>query len=187
MSQNHVLKLPFCSHDHYKFVYHLMVQMWLDVHFTASGANSPRQSAEDVLDVRVVSSWFGNCDAQLSVAQGPDGSDDTCDDPDYQGHTHRAAILQHPLRTDEDTWAYNVTWWKEGEGGQVSALTGKKISSRNHVTIYNFVLAVSYYVFFFLNVIFASLVIHVWCFIVIFLLHNVCPVCVILTFFITTL
>ena len=65
--------------------------------------NSPSQSTEDVLYVGVVSSRFGDGDAQLSVAQRPNGGDDARDNPDDQGHAHRARILHHSLRTDEDT------------------------------------------------------------------------------------
>lgn len=71
----------------------------------------PCQPSKDVLDVRVVSTRLGDGDAQLSVAQRPDGCDDACDDPDDQREAHRAGILHHALRTDEDTWANDVTWW----------------------------------------------------------------------------
>lgn len=74
---------------------------------------SPGQPSKDVLHVGVVSSWLGDGDAQLGVAQRPDGGDDACDDPDDQRHAHGAGVLHHPLRTDEDTWADNVTCWGE--------------------------------------------------------------------------
>lgn len=65
--------------------------------------HSPSQPSKDVLDVRVVPARLGDGDAQLGVAQRPDGSDDTRDDPDDQGHSHGAGVLHHSLRTDEDT------------------------------------------------------------------------------------
>lgn len=78
--------------------------------------HSPCQSTKDVLDVGVVSSRLGDGDAQLGVAQRPDGGDYAGDDPDNQSHAHWAGILHHALWTDEDTWANNITWWRaEGE------------------------------------------------------------------------
>lgn len=81
-------------------------------------ARLPSQASEYVLHVGVVAPWFGNGDAQLGVAQRSDGGDDARDDPDDQGHAHRAGVLHHSLRTDEDTRADDVTWW--GERSQVS-------------------------------------------------------------------
>lgn len=71
----------------------------------------PSQSTKDVLHIGVVSSWFGDGDAELSVTQRSDGGDDSSDDPDDQSHSHRAGIFQHSLWTDKDTWANDVTWW----------------------------------------------------------------------------
>lgn len=87
---------------------------------------SPSQSSKDVLDIGVVSSRLGDSDSQLSVAQCPDGSDDACDDPDDQGHAHRAGVFQHPLWTDEDTWADNVAWWREEEANRGVRFSGEK-------------------------------------------------------------
>lgn len=83
-----------------------------------SSVRSPSQPSEDVLDVGVISPRLGDGDAQLGVAQCPDGGDDPRDDPDNEGHAHGAGVLHHSLRTDEDTWADNVTWWREEEGGE---------------------------------------------------------------------
>lgn len=73
----------------------------------------PCEPSKDVLNVRVVSTRLGDGDAQLSVAQCPDGCDDARDDPDNQCEAHRAGILHHALRTDKDTWANDVTWWNK--------------------------------------------------------------------------
>lgn len=85
---------------------------------------SPSQPPEDVLHVGVVSARLGDGDAQLGVAQRPDGRDDAGDDPDDQGHAHGAGVLHHALRADEDTRADDVAWRREGgrEGGQGSVL-----------------------------------------------------------------
>lgn len=79
-------------------------------------AHSPSQSTEDVLHIGVVSAGFRDGDAQLSVTQRSDGRDDSCDDPDDQSHAHWAGVFQHSLRTDEDTWANDVTWWMGDRG-----------------------------------------------------------------------
>lgn len=71
--------------------------------------NSPRQSTKDILDVGIVTPWFGNGDPQLGIAQCSDGRDDAGDDPDNQRHSHRAGILHHSLWTDKDTRSDNVT------------------------------------------------------------------------------
>lgn len=79
------------------------------------GVCSPCQPSENVLDVGVVSSGLGDGDAELSVAQGPDGCDDARDDPDHQRHAHRAGVLQDALRTDEDPRADDVTFGMKAE------------------------------------------------------------------------
>ena len=91
------------------------------------GVCSPGQASEDVLHVGVVSSRLGDGDTQLGVAQRPDGGDDAGDDPHDQGHAHRAGVLQHALRTDEDTRADDVTWWRKDRDSQVTAQTEKEI------------------------------------------------------------
>lgn len=68
-----------------------------------SHVRSPCQPSKNVLDIGVVAPRFGDSDTKLRVAQGPDGRDDACDDPDHQRHAHRAGVLQDTLRTDEDT------------------------------------------------------------------------------------
>lgn len=70
---------------------------------------SPCQPSKNVLDVGVVAPRLGDSDAKLCIAQGPNGRDDACDDPDHQRHANRAGILQDALRTDEDTWADDIT------------------------------------------------------------------------------
>lgn len=74
--------------------------------------HSPSQPSENVLDVGVVSPRLGYGDAQLGVAQRPDGGDDARDDPDEQRHAHRAGVLHHSLRTDEDARADDVACWR---------------------------------------------------------------------------
>lgn len=85
---------------------------WKDL----SPVHSPCQTSKDVLDVGVVAAWLGDGDAQLCITQSTDGCDDARDDPDDQREAHGAGVLHHALRTDEDTWANDVTWWlREGE------------------------------------------------------------------------
>lgn len=74
-----------------------------------SHVRSPCQPSKNVLDIGVVAPGLGDSDAKLRVAQGPNGRDDACDDPDHQCHAHRAGVLQDTLRTDEDTWTDDVT------------------------------------------------------------------------------
>lgn len=68
-----------------------------------SHVRSPCQPSKNVFDIGVVAPGLGDSDTKLRVAQGPDGRDDACDDPDHQRHAHRAGVLQDTLRTDEDT------------------------------------------------------------------------------------
>ncbi len=89
------------------------VSLWIFMN-----VRSPGQPSEDVLHVGVVSPRLGDGDAQLGVAQRPDCGDDARDDPDDQGHAHGAGVLHHSLWTDEDTWADDVTWWKEEREGR---------------------------------------------------------------------
>lgn len=62
--------------------------MWLDAHliipdmWISEFAFLPSKSSEYVLHIGVVSPRFGDGNAQLSVAQCPDGGDDARDDPD---------------------------------------------------------------------------------------------------------
>lgn len=75
--------------------------------------NSPCQSSKDVLDIGIVSPGLGNGDTQFSVAERSDGCDDTGDNPDDERQAHRAGVLQHAFRTNEDARANDVTWDKK--------------------------------------------------------------------------
>ncbi len=70
---------------------------------------SPCQPSEDVLDIRVVASRFGNSNAQLSVAECTDRCYNTCDDPYDEGQAHWTGIFQHSLWADKDSRANNIT------------------------------------------------------------------------------
>ena len=106
-----------------------------------SSVRSPGKSSEDVLDVRVVSSGLGDGDAQLGVAQRPDGGDQSRDDPDDQGQAHRAGVLHHSLRTDEDTWADNVTCRRER--GEELKCVWEQLEVQSINSAFNFFLTIS--------------------------------------------
>ncbi|KAF3830282.1 hypothetical protein GH733_004101 [Mirounga leonina] len=68
----------------------------------------PSQSSKDVLDVGVITSRFGDGDPKLSVAQGSHSCDETSHNPDNESEAHRASVLQHTFRRDEDSRANDV-------------------------------------------------------------------------------
>ncbi|KAL0602823.1 hypothetical protein AAY473_029023 [Plecturocebus cupreus] len=68
----------------------------------------PSQSSEDVLDIGVVTSRFGDGDPELSIAEGSHSCDEACHDPDNESKAHRASILQHTLWRDKDSGADDV-------------------------------------------------------------------------------
>lgn len=49
---------------------------------------SPHQTAKYLRDIGVVSSGFGDGDAQFSVAEGAQGSDAAPENPNHQRQTH---------------------------------------------------------------------------------------------------
>lgn len=81
--------------------------MWTN---SAEALHSPHQASKYLRDVGVVASRFGDGDAQLSITQGAQGSNAASKNPNHQGQTHRARVLQDPLRRDEDTRANDVPW-----------------------------------------------------------------------------
>lgn len=71
---------------------------------------SPGQTTKYLGDVGVVSPRFGDGDAQFRVAEGAQSGDAAPQDPNHQGQTHWAGVLQDPLWRDEDPRAYDVAW-----------------------------------------------------------------------------
>lgn len=112
---------------------------WVKTPRRLSAVHSPCQASEDVLDVGVVSTWLGDGDAQLCIAQSPYGCDDARDDPDDQREAHWAGVLHHTLRTDEDTWANDVTWEIKGKNNLLLDLSFSSTFLKN-VTWYTLTL-----------------------------------------------
>lgn len=79
--------------------------------------DSPSQAPEDLGDIGIVPARLGDGDSQLRVTEGTQGSDASTQDPDEEGQTHRARVLQDPLGGDENARADDVPWGRERWGG----------------------------------------------------------------------
>ena len=60
------------------------------------------EGPEGVFDVGVVSPRLGYHGAQLRVAESSDEAEQPRQEPDQTGESHRAGVLEHSLRADED-------------------------------------------------------------------------------------
>lgn len=88
---------------------------------------SPSQSSEDVLDIGVVTSRFGDGDTELRIAEGSHSCDDARHYPDDESQAHGASVLQHTLWGDKDPRADDIPCTRHKD-----SVRSEQVTSQGH-------------------------------------------------------